>query len=144
MRWILVCCMVGFGAVEAVAGQTGYASSKEAVYEAIVLTEASGEPFEGKVGVAEVLRNRNFRTSGFSGILREDLNDWLRRERRNGKTVQDSRRALRIACAGSDTVHGATHFENVEVFGRPRWAKGMKVTAKIGRHTFLKSKEGIR
>lgn len=39
---------------------------------------------------------------------------------------------------GPDITLGATHFEAVEKYGMPYWAKGMKVTVKIGEHTFFK------
>ena len=39
-----------------------------------------------------------------------------------------------------DITNGATHFENVEAFGVPTWAKGAPVVAKIGRHTFWRIK----
>jgi len=39
-----------------------------------------------------------------------------------------------------DITHGATHFENVEVFGYPNWANGMIITCKIGQHTFFRER----
>lgn len=37
-----------------------------------------------------------------------------------------------------DITKGATHYENIEVFGVPYWAKKMTVTAKVGSHTFYR------
>lgn len=116
-----------------------YDPTQEAVYEAIVLTEAGGEPFEGKVAVAEVLRNRGWDTKGFIGIKRRDLQGWLDRNCNATEDRRLSRFAIDRALGGSNITFGATHFENVEAFGWPKWAKRMKVTAKIGRHTFFKA-----
>ena len=35
-------------------------------------------------------------------------------------------------------MNGATHYENVEAFGVPSWAKRMRVVAKVGDHTFFR------
>lgn len=37
-----------------------------------------------------------------------------------------------------DLTDGATHFENVDVFGKPYWVDSMVKTIKIGNHTFYK------
>ena len=118
-------------------GQTGsgYDPSKEAIYVQVILTEAAGESEEGQVAVGEVLRNRNWSLRGFSGINRPDLQQFLKRQ--DAKTVAGIKRSLLRARGGSHIAGGATHFENLE-FGMPWWAKKMRVTAKIGRHTFFK------
>jgi spore germination cell wall hydrolase CwlJ-like protein len=33
-------------------------------------------------------------------------------------------------------IGNATHFENIEKFGTPYWAKNMKKIGKIGKHTY--------
>lgn len=38
----------------------------------------------------------------------------------------------------TDSTKGATHFENIEAFGKPYWANNK--TVKIGHHTFYKEK----
>lgn len=108
----------------------------EAVWEAIVVTEAAGEPYAGKVGVAEVIRNRGWRAAGFSGLQRRGVRQFLSQQ--PAWVHEQARRALREARAGSNRARRATHFENVEAFGRPPWARAMEVTAKIGRLTFFK------
>ena len=119
-------------------GQTGsgYDPNKEAIYVQVILTEAAGESEEGQVAVGEVLRNRHWSLRGFSGIRRPDLQRFL--ERQDAKTIAGAKRSLLRARGGSYIAGGATHFENVEAFGMPWWAKKMRVTAKIGRHTFFK------
>ncbi|MBI3332971.1 MAG: cell wall hydrolase [Candidatus Omnitrophica bacterium] len=112
----------------------------EGVWEAILLTEAAGEPYQGKVGVAEVLRNRGWDPKGFVGIRRRDLQRFLSEQPQWAHA--QARRALRQARAGSNLTRRATHFENVELFGTPSWARRMEKTARIGRLTFFREKVG--
>ncbi len=111
---------------------------RESTLEAVIISEAAGEPYEGKVGVAEVLRNREWSVRGFSGIQRKDLDQFLLAQ--PDWTRQQARRALQKAREGSNLTRNATHFENVEQFGLPRWAKEMEVTVKIGSHTFFRKR----
>lgn len=108
----------------------------KALWEAIVLTEAAGEPFECQVGVAEVLRNRSWNHRGFAGIRRKDLRQFLSRQ--PTWVHAQVKKALRAAQQGSDLTRQATHFENVEAFGLPRWARRMERTARLGRLTFFR------
>ena len=113
-----------------------YEQAKEEEYIAVIITEAGGEPFEGQVGVAEVLRNRGWNTQGFCGLRGHQLaacRDPVLRSRAD--------RAITQAKNGSAITKGATHFENIEAFGWPKWSRGMVVTAKIGHHTFMKKKQ---
>ncbi len=111
---------------------------QERAWEAVIMTEAAGESYEGQVAVAEVLRNRGWTPRGFAGIRRPDLAHFLAQQ---PPTVRArAQQALRMARAGSNLVGGATAFENVETFGLPRWAGTMEATAKIGRHTFFREK----
>ena len=122
----------------AYAGQTGsgYDPNKEAIYVQVILTEAAGESEEGQVAVGEVLRNRHWSLRGFAGLKRPDLKQFLAGQ--NVQAVARAQRSLLRARGGSHIVGGATHFENVEAFGMPWWAKKMRVTAKISHHTFFK------
>lgn len=110
--------------------------TKEVTYVSIILTEATGEPLDGQIAVAEVLRNRHWSTRGFAGIKRTDLRQLLARQ--TPQAVERAWTAYRRARAGSQLAGGATHFENVEAFGRPAWSRKMKVVAKLGHHTFFK------
>lgn len=112
----------------------GYDPSKEKTYVEIVVTEAAGEGKEGCLAVAEVLRNRGWSTQGFAGLLRNDR--FLARQPRS--VLNTARECLRIAESGSNTVRGATHFENIRAFGKPKWAHAMKEICTVGRHTFYK------
>lgn len=53
--------------------------------------------------------------------------------------IQDVAKKL-ISGEVTDPTGGATHFENIEEFGRPGWAEEMAATKKIGRHTYFKEK----
>ena len=110
--------------------------SKMDLYVDVVLTEAAGEGLRGQTAVAEVLRNRDWSTQGFCGLQRKNLRSFLRAE--TGQRV-NARRAIRAALNGSNLSGGATHYENVREFGRPRWAARMAVTTRLGRHTFYKN-----
>ena len=108
------------------------------VWETIIMTEASGESYEGQVAVAEVLRNRAWDPRGFVGLRRPDAARFVAQQ--PPAVRARARQALRTARAGSNLVRGATFFENVEAFGAPAWARRMEATAKIGRHTFFREK----
>ena len=51
---------------------------------------------------------------------------------------EQARSAWVKSATGPDTTFGATHWENVKAFGKPRWAKHMKATVVIRDHTFFK------
>ena len=115
---------------------SGYNPNQEDAYVSVLISEAGDQGFGGMLGVAEVLRNRSWRLSGFCGLRRRDLDDYLDRTPRS--VFRLARRAIGQARRGSNTVSGATHFENVEDFGIPVWAKDKKVVARIGNHTFFR------
>jgi len=105
--------------------------------------EAGGEGSQGMYAVACVIQNRSIRsgkdpeqvvmkgfygrtnkvTKGFYLIYKPYIDELVRR-------IQAGKL--------EDTTGGATHFENIEAFGRPYWAKRMMITKKIGRHTFYR------
>ncbi|MBI3317799.1 MAG: cell wall hydrolase [Candidatus Omnitrophica bacterium] len=113
---------------------------REAHLEAVVMAESSGEPYEGKLAVAEVLRNRDWDPEGFTGMRRKDLSLFLSRQPASARL--EAKKALQAARAGSNLTGHATHFENIEAFGFPRWEREMERTAKIGRHTFFRQRKG--
>jgi spore germination cell wall hydrolase CwlJ-like protein len=95
-----------------------------------IIGEAANQGELGMVAVGNVIRNRGH-LRGLYG-LRNPMVDkqpawvWRQAERAWAQS------------ATNDVVHGATHFENVKAFGRPRWAAGMRVTVVIKDHTFYK------
>lgn len=130
--------------------------------------EARGEPQEGRIGVAEIIRNRTQRRYSsdgtvtgtvlwgrqFSGMNATDPNR-IPSFKIDGDdpVVQECLKAWDEACEGSQRTDGAVHYLNVELSknllgGRlPRWAADPsdptrvnphRVTAVIGQHTFLR------
>ena len=124
-----------------------------------IYMEARGEHFEGKLGVAEVILNRQRQKPGrtvahvvarafqFSGWNTRDHNripsllidDEL-------PVVKECREAWRAAKDGTELTEGATHYMNVKLVMRlrgklPKWVGRMEETVKIGAHTFYKRKK---
>lgn len=92
--------------------------------------EAGNQGFEGMQAVGEVIRHRGA-TKGLYGCE----NKVFRHSKQSLK--QSALRAWK-ASETSNLTQGATHFENVESFGFPSWAKKMKQTIKIKNHTFFR------
>lgn len=115
-----------------------YRKEMESDYAAVCITEAGGEGLSGMVAVAEVLRNRGWDLRGFSGLRRVDRESFLQRQ--PARIIREARRAVEESLNGSNTVFGATHFENVEAFGVPSWARNMRVVKRVGRHSFFAEK----
>lgn len=114
-----------------------------------IYQEAEGEPFTGKVAVAEVIRNRAKKSGGtiasvvlkklqFSGMNAGAANRIRSFEiDTENHIVQDCLRAWSEAKAGSDYTLGATHYFNPSLCN-PDWAKKMVKTATIANHDFYK------
>jgi len=122
-----------------------------------ILQEAAGEPYVGKVAVAEVIRNRmqaKYSSDGtVSGtVLRPyQFSGWntadpgrIRNIRADDhdKTVQECVQAWKEAQHGSDTVKGAVLYYNPDprlVPVTPEWAKphSAKQVAEVGHHVFF-------
>ena len=133
---VSVCLLLSGLLLFAVAAFADYDPNQEEAYVAVILTEAAGETEEGQTAVCEVLRNRHWSVRGFAGLERPDLQRFLARQ--NVQAVPRAKRALLRARRGSNLAGSATHYENVESFGMPWWAKKMKRVAKVGQHTFFK------
>ena len=107
-------------------------------YWQVIMAEAVGEGYQGMYAVACVIRNRGGDLDGFCGAKRKDLSTFCTRQGR--PAIRQAREIERIVFRGRgpDITGGATHFEAVERYGLPYWAKRMKVTARLGEHTFFK------
>jgi len=119
---------------------------------ATVFQEAEGEPYDGKVAVAEVILRRTKRKFMSDGTV---VGTCLRRLQFSGwnndspnrirslqvdtstPVVNDCVRAWMEAERGSDKSCGATHYANLSICN-PSWAADMEVSAVIGHHTFFK------
>lgn len=107
--------------------------------------------YEGMYAVACCVRNRlnNGLSVGLVALKRKDLDAFVKREVDYGVHKYNTNYELVAKDIvnkvfeenGKDITKGATHYENVECFGVPYWARTMFRTIKIGHHTFYKEKE---
>jgi N-acetylmuramoyl-L-alanine amidase len=120
-----------------------------------VFQEAEGEPYEGKVAVAEVILRRMRRKYMSDGTV---VGTCLRRLQFSGWNSDSANRirSLKIdtsnpvadecvrawveADKGSDLVPDCLHYFNARIVSPP-WAKDAEIVAVIGNHTFVKVKE---
>lgn len=107
-----------------------------------ILGESRGEPYEGQIAVAEVLRrNPKIPFYGAFKIKREINGKWYALEKDKWvklsmKTVNNAYEAWKES-EHSNYSRGATNFEG-DSFKQPYWAKDMKAVAHIGNQTFYK------
>lgn len=109
-----------------------------------VIGEAVGEGYQGMYAVTCAYRNRLNKNLplGCVALKRKDLDQFVEKQ---GKKYQEMAQQIvrKVFEENSpDITKGATHYENIEKFGIPRWAKKMEVTVRIGRHTFFREKTG--
>ncbi len=116
------------------------AACAEPPYWQVIMAEAVSEGYQGMYAVACVIRNRGGDLNGFCGAKRKDISQFC--DRQDGRFISQAREIERMVFEQSapDSTYGATHFENIEKYGMPWWARGMTITAKIGEHTFFKGK----
>lgn len=108
-----------------------------------LIGEAVGERKEGMYAVACVYRNRIKKGMplGCVALKRKDLDLFVKKQ--GGKyEIMAKNILLDVFERNSpDVTKGATHYENVEAFGLPPWAKNMRVVTRIGSHTFFAEKK---
>ena len=143
--------------------------SDEALAVSTIWGEAEGEPFEGQVAVAEVIRNRMLRRFLSDGTVAgtvfrplqfsiwnqgESRRIWAAQLDRDDPLVQSCERAWATAKAGSSVVGpGALNYLNpTGLVHLPHWAADPHdprylnprlVIRTIGRHAFLRSTERL-
>lgn len=121
--------------------------------------EARGESYEGKLAVAEVIRNRmnkKYTSDGtvpgtvlrpfqFSGWNTGDPNRIpSMRIREEDFTVKDCMRAWEAATFDkTQTVNGAVLYYAPKVVSEPSWAKNCIKVAEVGNHLFFVPKPGF-
>lgn len=129
--------------------------SDDALGVIAVFMEAEGEPYEGKVGVAEVIQKRTrnkFMSDGtvagtvlkkyqFSGF-NSDAGNRIRAFKIDSQhpVVQECQRAWEEAKAGSNLTGDALHYYNPKLCD-PLWAQGSKTVVTLGDHRFVIPKE---
>lgn len=103
--------------------------------EQTLVAEAANQGYEGMLAVGCVMRNRGWNMRPFAASRRPDLAGWVDKQ---PKRVREQARAIlsQLRAGSADVTNGATHYENVEAFGLPYWAKGKQPVAKVGDHTF--------
>ena len=117
-----------------------------------IIQEAGGEPFEGKLGVGFVIMNRGgsvidiiFKPAQFS-CWNTDSSTRQRIGITPDPVFKECYKAAYTAyfCLIDDPTKGATNYLNEELTKKirggvlPNWFSEDKVTARIGKHTFLR------
>ena len=105
----------------------------------LVESEATGEPYAGKVAVAEVVLNR-VKDGGFPNsiegvIYQSGQFQVVSNGRINMTPTQESINASNEALAGSNYTYGALYFYNAAT-ATDRWQDSLRTTTVIGSHTF--------
>ncbi|GAH64029.1 unnamed protein product, partial [marine sediment metagenome] len=99
-----------------------------------------GEPAQGIIAVAWVLRNRldTGMSVGFCALDREDLNFFIWRQPQWKKDLVEDIWNKVKAGQIADPTGGAKYFENVNAFGDPPWINDVEFVISIGNHRFYK------
>lgn len=107
-----------------------------------IIGEAVSEGYEGMYAVACVYRNRLAQglPLGCVALKRKDLAVFVARQGSRYEAMAQRIINLVFNEHGVDVTQGATHYENIERYGLPYWAKSMVITVKIGKHTFFKER----
>ena len=105
-----------------------------------LIAEATSDGYDGMYAVACCVRNRLSKgmNTGLCGLKRRNLDEFVQKEGKQRETMAKRIVQEVFERGGRDTTFGATHFECVERYGKPYWAKTMSVCCKIGEHTFYK------
>lgn len=132
---ILILCMLLSGCADPV-----FAQPIQPPYWQVIMAEAVSDGYQGMYAVACVIRNRGGDLHAFCGARRKNLSLFCTRQGREAmRQAREIERAV-FEDRGPDVTRGATHFEAVEKYGMPKWARGMMVTAKIKSHIFFKER----
>ena len=119
-----------------------------------VYKEARGESYKGKLGVAEVIRNRvghpDFKPSICGVIKQRGQFPWYNGPRslqikpgqlkqpQDKQSYAEAKKAALEALNGSDVTHGSLYFVHRRVVKKQRWIKRMKFQVRIGQHLYFK------
>ena len=127
------------------------------VLAAITLwAEARGEPWDGQIAVAEVIRNRTAQKHFSDGTVASTIlwpyqfSCWNTKDPNRAKMfgllhgdklAEQCIRAWNDAMAGTDFTKGALFYVNLDAVAEtPSWIAECVQTVKIGRHRFYKPK----
>lgn len=115
-----------------------WASETPAIWK-VLLAEAANQGEIGLYAIACVIRNRGG-INGFAGAYRKDLDVFCNRQGERYIKMAKRIEVIVFKNNGKDITGGATHFENIQKFGIPYWAKKMDRVAIIGNHTFYRER----
>jgi spore germination cell wall hydrolase CwlJ-like protein len=99
-----------------------------------IIGEAEGESLQGKIAVAEVIRNRGYSLKGIYGIKAPRVVKKLYSQ----KTYNEAKLAWETSKT-SNLTNGAMGWGNaddVKIFKTQKWFKSCRVTKQIGNHYF--------
>lgn len=98
-----------------------------------IIGEAENQGYDGMLAVACAIRNRG----SLKGVYGEKAKRVVN-HKYSDKTYKLAKKAWNES-ANKDITGGADHWENINSFGTPSWAKDMKVVYKHKDHVFYKS-----
>lgn len=106
----------------------------------VILAEAASEGYYGMYAVTCVVKNRKLKgmKHGLCAANQKNLDRWVYKQPKKYRVAAQKIVEQVMSNKGKDVTGGATHYENIEKFGRPYWVKGMIRTVKIGNHVFYK------
>ncbi|MBI4707764.1 MAG: cell wall hydrolase [Candidatus Omnitrophica bacterium] len=112
------------------------------LWKGLIAEDVSGG-YQGMYAVACCVRNRlNMgMNTGLMALKRRRLDEFVRREGRSAELIAKDIVKKVFEQSAPDITRGATHYEAVETYGMPKWARSMVRTVKIGKHTFFKFKQ---
>ena len=119
-----------------------------------VYKEARGESYKGKLGVAEVIRNRvgrsDFKPSICGVVKQRGQFPWYNgyrslqikpgqlKQPQDKRSYAEANKAVVEALQGSNVTHGSLYFVHRRVVKKQRWLKKMKFQVRIGSHVYYK------
>jgi len=129
------------------------------LYSACIWGEGRGEPEEGKIAIAHVIRNRWIKDGWFGkslkGVILKPLqfscfNHFDKNRRKllnplihdNFEVWKDCYEIAEKVYSGDipDPTDGATHYHRKDMKVYPKWAEDMVKTCEIGSHIFYKER----
>lgn len=111
------------------------------LWKGLIAEDVAGG-YQGMYAVACCVRNRlnTGLNTGLCGLKRKDLDAFVNRQPKKYHAIAKQIIKQVFEDNSPDITGGGTHYEAVEKYGLPRWARGMICTAKIGEHTFYKDR----
>lgn len=124
-----------------VTNTTNLSNEEFDVLSRIVHAEAKGEPFEGKVAVANVIMNRvdssDFPNDVKSVVYEQGQFEPVSNGTINAEATESSKEAVRVALEGTNYIDDALFFW-AESVPSTSWVWTREVTTQIGHHVFAK------